>query len=148
MNGRTKGTIATVGALAVAALGALGYGQVGDGDGDGNRAGGGGNGSTSSSATCPVDSLPQEADEVIDGIRSGAQPRHPGDDGKHFGNYEGVLPKEDGSYYREYTVDTPGTNHRGARRIVVGGGSKKDPDVWYYTGDHYGSFCSIPDAER
>ena len=32
--------------------------------------------------------------------------------------------------------------------IVVGGGSDTDPDVWYYTDDHYESFCEIPDAEK
>ena len=64
-----------------------------------------------------------------------------------FGNYEGVLPQESRDYYREYTVETPGLNHRGTRRIVTGGGSETDPDVWYYTDDHYESFCSIPDAE-
>ena len=30
---------------------------------------------------------------------------------------------------------------------VVGGGTEEDPDVWYYTDDHYESFCAIPDAE-
>ncbi|WP_010122370.1 ribonuclease domain-containing protein [Corynebacterium nuruki] len=97
--------------------------------------------------SCAVDTLPTEADEVIDAVLDGGPFDHPGDDGKHFGNYEGALPKESGSYYREYTVDTPGVHHRGARRIVVGGGSDTDPDVWYYTDDHYASFCSIPDAE-
>ncbi|MFC2592192.1 MAG: ribonuclease domain-containing protein, partial [Corynebacterium matruchotii] len=52
------------------------------------------------------------------------------------------------NYYREYTVDTPGLNHRGKRRIVTGGGSETDPDVWLYTQDHYQSFCVIPDAEK
>jgi ribonuclease T1 len=97
--------------------------------------------------SCAVDTLPTEADDVIDAVLDGGPFDHPGDDGKHFGNYEGALPKESGSYYREYTVDTPGVHHRGARRIVVGGGSDTDPDVWYYTDDHYASFCSIPDAE-
>ncbi|WP_297005366.1 ribonuclease domain-containing protein [uncultured Corynebacterium sp.] len=96
---------------------------------------------------CAVDTLPTQADEVIDAVLDGGPFTHGTDDGKHFGNYEGVLPEENSSYYREYTVDTPGINHRGTRRIVVGGGSATDPDVWYYTDDHYESFCSIPDAE-
>lgn len=96
---------------------------------------------------CAVDTLPEQADEVIDSILDGGPFDHGDHDGKHFGNYEGVLPPENSSYYREYTVDTPGLSHRGARRIVVGGGSATDPDVWYYTDDHYTSFCSIPDAE-
>ena len=32
--------------------------------------------------------------------------------------------------------------------VLTGGGSETDPDVWYYTDDHYESFCSIPDAEE
>lgn len=97
--------------------------------------------------SCAVDTLPEQADEVIDAILDGGPFDHGDHDGKHFGNYESALPSENSSYYREYTVDTPGINHRGARRIVVGGGSDTDPDVWYYTDDHYESFCSIPDAE-
>ena len=50
-------------------------------------------------------------------------------------------------FYREYTVETPGLDHRGARRIVTGGGSETDPEVWTFTDDHYESFCEIPDAE-
>ncbi|MDK8510142.1 ribonuclease domain-containing protein [Corynebacterium bovis] len=161
--------------MAVAALGAFGYTEVtGDGPGQGSspssqspqgqggrgdrpgqdggsggsgRAGQGGREGRGLSGTCPVTTLPGEADAVIDEILAGAPPRHPGDDGKHFGNYEGALPSEASSYYREYTVDTPGARTRGARRIVVGGGTRTDPDVWYYTGDHYASFCAIPDAE-
>ena len=96
---------------------------------------------------CAVDTLPEQADDVIDAILDGGPFDNPDDDGKHFGNYEGVLPSENSSYYREYTVETPGLSHRGARRIVVGGGSDTDPDVWYYTDDHYETFCYIPDAE-
>lgn len=96
---------------------------------------------------CPVDTLPNQVDPVIDGILAGQKPKYPENDGVRFGNYEGRLPKQDRNYYREYTVDTPGLNHRGERRIIVGGGSKTDPDVWYYTDNHYESFCEIPDAE-
>ncbi|WJZ03289.1 Guanyl-specific ribonuclease Sa [Corynebacterium freiburgense] len=98
--------------------------------------------------SCPVNTLPDQANDVIDDILAGGPFEHPGIDGKHFGNYERILPKEKSSFYREYTVDTPGVNHRGERRIVVGGGSKQDPDTWYYTDDHYESFCVIPDAEN
>ncbi|MEJ6014557.1 ribonuclease domain-containing protein [Corynebacterium sp. H127] len=96
---------------------------------------------------CPVDTLPDQVDPVIEGIVAGKQPKYPDNDGVRFGNYEGVLPRQDRNYYREYTVDTPGLNHRGERRIITGGGSKTDPDVWYYTDNHYESFCEIPDAE-
>lgn len=106
--------------------------------------------STSSSGlpTCEVASLPDQADMVVDDILAGGPFEYPDRDGTRFGNYEGILPKESGNYYREYTVETPGLNHRGERRIVTGGGSKTDPDVWFYTDDHYESFCEIPDAEN
>lgn len=96
---------------------------------------------------CPADTLPAEADPVIDDILAGGPYAYPGEDGGHFGNYEDVLPNERSSYYRSYTVNTPGLNHRGAKRIVVGGGTEEDPEVWYYSDDHYESFCEIPDAE-
>jgi len=97
---------------------------------------------------CEVASLPDEAEPVIADILSGGPYEYPGEDGGHFGNYEGLLPKEKSSYYRSYTVDTPGMGHRGPKRIVVGGGTETDPDVWYYSEDHYESFCVIPDAEN
>ncbi|HIW96328.1 MAG TPA: ribonuclease [Candidatus Corynebacterium gallistercoris] len=106
--------------------------------------------STTTSTTgdsCSYDTLPAEAQTQIDDILTGAPADDGHHDGKHFGNYEGLLPQENSSYYREYTVKTPGLSHRGERRIVVGGGTEQDPDVWYYTSDHFESFCSIPDAE-
>ena len=98
--------------------------------------------------SCPLNSLPTEADEVAHDILAGGPFDHPDEDGSHFGNYQRILPRKNSNFYREYTVETPGVGHRGARRIVVGGGSDTDPDVWYYTDDHYESFCEIPDAEK
>ncbi|MDR1075845.1 MAG: ribonuclease [Xanthomonadaceae bacterium] len=83
--------------------------------------------------------LPPEAREVIANIRRGG-PFPYRQDGSTFGNREGRLPAKARGYYREYTVDTPGLNHRGARRIVTGG---DPPQVWYYTSDHYDSFRSF-----
>ncbi|WP_047259946.1 ribonuclease domain-containing protein [Corynebacterium uterequi] len=105
-------------------------------------------GSTAASglSACPLDTLPDEALETVDDILAGGPYEFPNNDNTRFGNYESILPDEDRSYYREYTVVTPGLDHRGARRIVTGGGSETDPDVWYYTDDHYESFCEIPDA--
>lgn len=97
--------------------------------------------------TCSLNSLPDQAEVVADTILAGGPYDYPDNDNKRFGNYEGVLPEEQLGYYREYTVETPGLNHRGERRIVTGGGSETDPDTWYYTDDHYESFCEIPDAE-
>lgn len=95
-----------------------------------------------SEGTCPRATLPTEAQQMIDTIHEGGPYKYP-NDGTRFGNYENRLPSQSRNYYREYTVDTPGLRHRGERRIVTGG---TDPDTWYYTDDHYESFCEIPDA--
>lgn len=63
-------------------------------------------------------------------------------DGTVFGNRERLLPIKSRGYYREYTVATPGLNHRGTRRIVCGG-RPLVPDACYYTADHYASFRRI-----
>ncbi|MFD5867800.1 ribonuclease domain-containing protein [Corynebacterium sp. NPDC060344] len=125
-----------------------GVGNGGNSGDNGRDSNGGGNSDdTGGDGVCSIDSLPPQADDVVDRILTNQDHIHSAHDGKHFGNYEGILPQERGSFYREYTVDTPGLDHRGARRIVVGGGTEDDPDVWYYTDDHYESFCEIPDAE-
>lgn len=67
-------------------------------------------------------------------------------DGTVFGNRERLLPRQARGYYREYTVRTPGTHHRGARRIVCGGEVPIQPRVCYYTPDHYASFRVIVGA--
>ncbi|WP_293954457.1 ribonuclease domain-containing protein [uncultured Corynebacterium sp.] len=97
---------------------------------------------------CSVTELPNQADLVIADILAGGPYDYPDNDGVRFGNYEEILPDESSNYYREYTVETPGLNHRGPLRIVTGGTQETDPDVWYYTEDHYESFCEITDAEN
>ena len=64
-------------------------------------------------------------------------------DGVVFGNRERILPRQKRGYYREYTVKTPGSRDRGARRIVCGGQVPTVPDTCYYTSDHYNSFRRI-----
>ena len=64
-------------------------------------------------------------------------------DGSVFGNRERLLPRQARGYYREYTVKTPGSRDRGARRIVCGGLQPATPEACYYTGDHYASFKRI-----
>jgi ribonuclease T1 len=59
-------------------------------------------------------------------------------DGSTFGNFEGLLPDHERGYYREYTVITPGSSDRGARRIIAG-----DDHEFYWTEDHYESFERI-----
>ena len=83
--------------------------------------------------------LPREALDTIALIQRGGPFPHR-QDGSTFGNREGRLPRQPRGWYREYTVDTPGLSHRGARRIVTGG---HPPREWYYTEDHYDSFRRI-----
>jgi ribonuclease T1 len=102
--------------------------------------------SSAAVAAC-TEELPPEADEVIADIEAGGPYEYPRNDGVTFGNREGLLPDEERGYYREFTVETPGLNHRGARRIVTGGPDERDPEHWYYTDDHYESFCEfLPDG--
>jgi ribonuclease T1 len=60
-------------------------------------------------------------------------------DGAVFGNREGLLPRRPAGFYREYTVVTPGSPDRGARRLVTGDGTR----MLFYTADHYSSFQRI-----
>ena len=53
-----------------------------------------------------------------------------------------VSAREGSTRVSEYTVVTPGSRDRGARRIVVGA----DWDM-YYTADHYASFRQILEGE-
>ncbi|MCC5476220.1 ribonuclease domain-containing protein [Streptomyces barringtoniae] len=79
--------------------------------------------------------LPSQAHDTLDLIDQGG-PYPYSQDGTVFTNREGVLPSESSGYYHEYTVITPGSPTRGARRIVTGEGSQED----YYTSDHYATF--------
>jgi ribonuclease T1 len=81
--------------------------------------------------------LPREALEAIALIRQGGPFPYP-KDGVAFGNRERLLPSRERGWYREYTVKTPGSRDRGARRIVAG----RDGTL-YYTDDHYRSFRRI-----
>jgi ribonuclease T1 len=81
--------------------------------------------------------LPPEAADTVSLIDSGGPLPHDRD-GVTFENREGLLPDHPQGYYAEYTVETPGSDDRGARRIVAG-----DAEELYYTGDHYSSFERI-----
>lgn len=95
----------------------------------------------SSWAAVHVAQLPTQGRETYELIRQGG-PFPFGKDGAVFGNRERSLPAERRGYYREYTVATPGSRDRGARRIVCGGPARA-PHACYYTADHYGSFRKI-----
>jgi ribonuclease T1 len=85
--------------------------------------------------------LPRQGVETYQLIRQGG-PFPYDKDGVVFGNRERLLPGQKRGYYLEYTVKTPGSRDRGARRIVCGG-QPKTPDVCFYTADHYASFRQI-----
>lgn len=86
--------------------------------------------------------LPREAQRTEQLIRAGG-PFPYAKDGTAFGNRERLLPRRERGYYREYTVPTPGSRNRGARRIVCGGVEVRQPEACYYTDDHYASFRRI-----
>lgn len=86
-----------------------------------------------------VQTQDRELSHTLSLIRQGGPFPH-SQDGSTFHNRERLLPSKPRGYYREYTVATPGLNHRGARRVVTGG---QPPAVYYYTGDHYRSFRQI-----
>lgn len=80
--------------------------------------------------------LPREAQVTLQRIERGGP--HPyRQDGDNFQNRERRLSPRPRGYYREYTVDTPGSRDRGARRIIAGG---DPPAEYFYTDDHYRSF--------
>ena len=132
---------------------------AGGGQGDDDPAGDGGSTSSTSSSTSSSSSpddtidatdaasglpvvrlaaLPPEAGRTVELIDAGGPFPEPDHDGGTFGNREELLPDQPMGYYREYTVPTPGVDHRGARRIVAG-----DGDELYWTDDHYSSFSRI-----
>lgn len=79
--------------------------------------------------------LPAQAHDTLDLIEAGGPYPYP-QDGTVFQNREGILPSQGSGYYHEYTVKTPSSPDRGARRIVTGEENQED----YYTADHYESF--------
>jgi ribonuclease T1 len=85
--------------------------------------------------------LPIQGQRTYEAILNGGPFRHE-KDGVVFGNRERLLPREPRGHYREYTVDTPGSRDRGARRIVCGG-ERTAPSTCWFTADHYASFRRI-----
>jgi ribonuclease T1 len=84
--------------------------------------------------TVRVGALPVEAQATLALVAAGG-PFPYAQDGAVFQNREGLLPRKASGYYHEYTVETPGSADRGARRIVTGRDGER-----YYTDDHYDSF--------
>jgi ribonuclease T1 len=91
-------------------------------------------GETSGFQKVDLSALPPEATDTVNLIKQGGPYPYP-QDGQVFQNREGILPDCADGYYREYTVKTPGSDDRGARRFVVGNGGE-----YFYTEDHYETF--------
>ncbi|MQA09462.1 MAG: ribonuclease [Pseudonocardiaceae bacterium] len=94
-------------------------------------------GDTSGFDQVALSSLPPEASDTVDLIKAGGPYPYP-QDGTVFENREGLLPDCEEGYYHEYTVETPGSPDRGARRIVTGSDGE-----YFYTEDHYESFVLV-----
>ena len=61
--------------------------------------------------------------------------------GDYFGNYEGLLPEEDGRDYYECDIDYTG-GFRGSKRIIY-----SSDGLIYYTEDHYKTFEELYGGE-
>ena len=99
-------------------------------------------GSMDNLGTVALSALPAEAHNTHRLIHAGG-PFPYAKDGVVFGNRERQLPRRQRGFYREYTVPTPGSRDRGARRIVCGGPRPSLPEACFYTADHYASFKLI-----
>ena len=89
--------------------------------------------------------VPKEVDAAVAAVRSNGPYLRPQDDGGRFGNRERLLPAKPSGYYREYTVRAPGERFPGPRRLITGGQARlgAEPSEWFYTADHYESFCQL-----
>lgn len=101
-----------------------------------------------SAPTCALGNLPPQVRDTVRAIQANGPFPFPRHDGVVFGNREGNLPDRVRGYYHEYTVMTPGARNRSTRRIVTGGSPLTNPPQYFYTDDHYDSFCLITDAGR
>lgn len=136
----TRSARTTVAALlACLALLLAGCGGAGEGDAGPSRA------ATAAAtpgwardmATVRAGALPTEAQQTLELIDRGG-PFPYAKDGTVFSNFEKALPQHKRGYYHEYTVTTPKSRDRGARRLVTGQGGEI-----YYTGDHYKTFLAV-----
>lgn len=84
-----------------------------------------------------VSALPDEAQYTLKLIAHGG-PFPYRQDGAIFQNRERRLPRHPSGYYHEYTVETPGSADRGARRLITG----EEGEI-FYTDDHYNTFVQV-----
>lgn len=102
------------------------------------RASGGATDPASGLAWIDESALPSEAAHTLSEIRAGGPWDYPRNDNVVYHNNNRVLPRERDGYYHEYTVRTPGSSTRGARRIIAGSNGEL-----YWTADHYNHFDRI-----
>lgn len=97
-------------------------------------------------SACPA--LPREVADAVAAVRNDGPYLRPRDDGGVFGNRERLLPAKPNGYYREYTVRSPRDRFPGPRRLITGGQARlgAEPASWFYTADHYESFCELRPA--
>jgi ribonuclease T1 len=95
-------------------------------------------GAESGLAVRPLSSLPPEVAGTWKLIQAGGPYPYPRNDDVVFANREKLLPLKASGYYKEYTVETPGSADRGARRLITG-----QAHELFYTGDHYVSFVVV-----
>lgn len=88
-----------------------------------------------------LSALPAQASDTWKLIEAGGPYPYPRNDDVVFENREKRLPGKKSGYYHEYTVKTPGSPDRGARRLITG-----QAHELYYTGDHYASFVVVDPA--
>ncbi|WP_370966179.1 ribonuclease domain-containing protein [Amycolatopsis sp. cg9] len=88
-----------------------------------------------------LSALPAQAADTWKLIEKGGPYPYPRNDDVVFENREKRLPGKKSGYYHEYTVKTPGSPDRGARRLITG-----QAHELYYTGDHYSSFVVVDPA--
>ncbi|QUH01051.1 ribonuclease N [Saccharopolyspora erythraea] len=136
MSSRKRISVALVGLIALVVIGWFVRDYTGAGDEQVPGA------ADSGLQVSPMSALPPEVRATWKSIADGAPFRYPGRDGTVFSNREERLPERPSGYYHEYTVPTPGSPDRGARRLITGERSEI-----YYTGDHYESFVVVdPDG--
>ncbi|MBB5955482.1 guanyl-specific ribonuclease Sa [Saccharothrix tamanrassetensis] len=96
-------------------------------------------GDTAAFRKVALSGLPAQATDTVRLIQRGGPYPYP-QDNQTFQNRERILPACATGYYKEYTVKTPGSSTRGARRIVTGNAT---PKLYFYTADHYASFVLV-----
>jgi ribonuclease T1 len=94
-------------------------------------------GDTSGFDEVSLSGLPAQAGDTVELIQRGGPFPYPQDD-IVYENREALLPACQQGYYHVYTVETPGSDDRGDRRIVTG-----EDGEFFYTDDHYGSFVLV-----